>query len=87
MTWNVIPALVLFDFKIFIVDLLVMASIESSKSGGGKDKMEKKEKPKKSVTLASTALPLQRVQRIIKKDRDVNKISVEASWAITKASV
>jgi hypothetical protein len=59
-----------------------MASVESSKTGGGKEKL----KPK-PVSPGTIALPLARVQRIIKKDRDVNKITNEASWAIAKATV
>ena len=59
-----------------------MASVESSKTGGGKEKA----KPK-PVQPGSLAIPLARVHRLIKKDRDVNKITNEASWAIAKATV
>lgn len=52
------------------------------------------EKPSKAnpsmpppIPLGQTAIPITRIQRIVKTDKEVNKIAADAAFLITKATV
>jgi hypothetical protein len=44
-------------------------------------------KRKQDDALGTTSIPLARVKRIVKQDRDVNKINADAAFGMAKATV
>jgi len=63
-----------------------MSSTDATADAKASKPKTKKPKDDKPISPTSTAFPLARVQRIIKTDEDVNKITSEAVFLIAKST-